>query len=110
MAMNSRSEFPKRLKKLRKELGYTPKEFAKKLNVGLQRYYTYENGHAVPNFDCLTAIADACDISLDWLCGLSPITQRTMNKTEITTMLAQLISANEMGKQIEVHISCEGIN
>ena len=107
MALNSRNEFPKRLKMMRKEFGFTPREFAKQLNIKLQSYYAYENGRAVPCFDVLTDIAERCNISLDWLCGLTSM--HTKEKKEISSVLSQLLSANEMGKQIEVHITCESI-
>lgn len=107
MAMNSRTEFPKRLRKVREEFNYTPKEFAKYLDINLQSYYTYERGQAVPSFDVLMHIAEKCNISLDWLCGIAATQTFTKEKMDVSTVLSQLLTASEMGKHIEVHITCD---
>ena len=102
--MDKRSMFSLRLKELREELGYTPKMFAAFLNIKLQTYYAYEKGK-VPSFDVLTSIAEKCSISLDWLCGMTNVQKFTKEKTDVASVLSQLLTANEMGNHIEVRIS-----
>lgn len=110
MALKDREMFSERIKELRNELGYSAKEFSKHLNVGLQLYYKYEHGSAVPSFNVLMRIADKCNVSLDWLCGRNVSCKHTANQNEISSVLKQLLAANEMGKQIEIQISCDGIS
>lgn len=74
--MDNRAAFSERLKCLRMGYGLSPKDFATRLNFKLQAYYTYENGRAVPGYDGLIKIAQMCNVSLDWLCGISPIQNR----------------------------------
>lgn len=104
--MDNRSQFPVRLKMLRKEFGYSSKEFAEWLGIKLQSYYGYERGRATPSFDVLIRIAEKCNVSLDWLCGITPESDFKIQKGEINTILSQLMEANEMGKAIQVTISC----
>ncbi len=102
--MNNKAVFAQRLKCLRKELGYEPKEFAELLEIKLQSYYSYEKGRSAPGFDTLINIAEKSNVSLDWLCGLSSIQNSTTEKNEISSVLTQLLNANKKGKQIEVKI------
>lgn len=108
--MDNRVEFSVRLKKLRKEFGFTPKQFAKQLGVGQQSYYGYESGRVAPSFDALINIAEKCNTSLDWLCGITPIqniqTQAGIQRAEIARILSELLAAEEVDKRIELHISC----
>ena len=108
--MDNRTEFSVRLKKLRKEFGYTPKEFAEQLGVGQQSYYGYERGRTVPSFDALISIAEKCNASLDWLCGITPVqnieTQAGIQRAEIARILSEILTSEDPNKQIELHISC----
>lgn len=67
--MSNREQFSERLKFLRKKKKYKRKEFAEMLGIKIQSYYYYESGRIVPCFDMLISIAEKCDVSLDWLCG-----------------------------------------
>lgn len=105
--MDYRNEFSLRLKWLRKNSGYKPKEFAEKLNIRLQTYYVYERGQNVPSFDVLIGIAEKCDVSLDWLCGITPF-EETSQITEATTVLSQLLKASKSGDKFEVRFQYIG--
>lgn len=107
--MDKRNVFSLRLKELRNDLGYTPKEFAAFLDIKLTTYYAYEKDK-VPSFDVLIGIAEKCNISLDWLCGITPVQKFTTEKTDVATVLSQLLTANEMGNHIEVHISVPSVS
>lgn len=104
MALEDRIKFSKRLKELRNDFGYSPKQFAMVLDVGMPNYYKYEKGEAVPGFDVLIRIANKCNVSLDWLCGRNENRKASDNKEEITSVLKQLITATETGKSVELKI------
>ena len=104
MAMEDRVKFSERLKELRNDFECSPKEFAMLLDVGIPNYYKYEKGEAVPSFDVLIRIANKCNVSLDWLCGRNEEKKKSTNKKELTTVLKQLLTAAETGKQVEVKI------
>ncbi|MDE5896657.1 MAG: helix-turn-helix domain-containing protein [Clostridia bacterium] len=57
------------LKALRKESGYTQKDFANKLKVSQQCYSDYENGKTNPDITTLIEIADLLHTSLDNVVG-----------------------------------------
>lgn len=58
-----------RISKWRKQKKLTQEELAKKANVTKAAVSNYENGHSTPSNDTLVAIADALDVSTDYLLG-----------------------------------------
>lgn len=58
-----------RLQKLRKNMGLTQKETAKKLNLGYQGYNHYETGKREPDNDTLRKIAEFFNVTTDYLLG-----------------------------------------
>ena len=63
----------KRLKELRESMNLTQSQFGDLINVAQTTLSSYENGSKTPNIDTLYNIAIKCNISIDWLCGLSDI-------------------------------------
>ena len=64
----------KRLKELREFMNLTQSQFGDLINVAQTTLFSsYENGSKTPNIDTLYNIAIKCNISIDWLCGLSDI-------------------------------------
>lgn len=61
--------FSLRLKNLRKNMGYTQKDFAKLLNIGQTTIANYENGTRVPDISKIAEIADLFNVSIDYLYG-----------------------------------------
>ncbi len=57
------------LKLLRKNLGLTQDEVAKKLRLARTTYRNYENNEREPNIETLVRMADFYKVSLDFLCG-----------------------------------------
>ena len=57
------------LRSIRKELGVTQKVLAAKINVSQQCYSDYETGKTDPDIKTLILIADALNISIDYLLG-----------------------------------------
>jgi transcriptional regulator with XRE-family HTH domain len=66
-----RDVFRVRLKKLMHEKGMNQQELADKLGVRRQTVQLYEAGGAAPKIDGILAIAEAFDVSADYLIGLS---------------------------------------
>lgn len=57
------------LRSTRKELGFTQKVLAAKINVSQQCYSDYETGKTDPDIKTLILIADALNVSVDYLLG-----------------------------------------
>lgn len=104
--MDKRKEFSKRLRNLRKASACTLEDFSSRLNLKFSTYTSYESGRSVPTFDTLIKIAEQCNVSLDWLCGLTEKQNKASSDGEVVSVLAELISATKNGQHIDVHITC----
>ena len=63
------TEFPIRLKEIRKHRGKKLKEAADCLGIQPRSYQAYESGDREPNIARLIVLADFFDVSLDYLLG-----------------------------------------
>ena len=63
------SDFPTRLKAIRRQRGKTQRELAEYLGMKIRSYQFYEGGEREPPIDKLIAIADYLDVSIDELVG-----------------------------------------
>ena len=63
--------FADRLKELRQKLNITQKEFAEKIGITAAALSSYENNIKNPSIAVAKRIAEAFNVSIDWLCGLS---------------------------------------
>lgn len=61
--------FTKRLRELRDEL--SQEEFAQKIGTKQTTLSNWERGFREPNFNGLILISTSCEVSADWLLGLS---------------------------------------
>lgn len=84
--------FSSRIKELRKYLDQTQMQFAEFIGVTQSALSGYENSDRMPSCDVLINISKKCNVSIDWLCGLSD--KMTLDK-HITTYkdLFQLLIA-----------------
>ena len=57
------------LKRFRKDFDLSQKSVAEKLNMKQQLYYRYESGETVPAVTFIVKLADAFDVSADYLLG-----------------------------------------
>ncbi|WP_147539196.1 helix-turn-helix domain-containing protein [Anaerotruncus rubiinfantis] len=71
-------EFQERFKLLRKELHMTQVEYAKHLGIARATIGFYENGERIPDALTLRDIAQRCEVSTDWLLGVTD-TRKTDN-------------------------------
>ena len=61
---------PEKLISLRKELGITKAEAARRLNMSAMGYGRYENGEREPSFQTVSFIAQTFETTTDYLYGL----------------------------------------
>ncbi len=64
------------LKRFRKQYKVTQKQAASVAGVAERVYQSYEYGKVVPTASVLIALADAFDVSLDYLVGRSDVPER----------------------------------
>lgn len=62
-------QFGKRLRERRMQKNLTQQAMADKIKVELRTYQRYEQGSREPSFATLLAIADALEVSTDYLLG-----------------------------------------
>ena len=65
--------FPKRLKELRLEAGYTQTALAELLHIKQQSYIRYEYGTGEPNLQTLVTLSEIFGVSVDYLLGLADL-------------------------------------
>ena len=63
------SKFSARLVSARKKIGITQKELAERINVAPSSLSAYEQKGKYPSLDVAARLADALDVSVDYLCG-----------------------------------------
>lgn len=85
--------FAQRLSELRKEKNETQAEFSQRTGIRQQTISGYENGKMSPTLDAVIQIAKACDVSLDWLCGLSDTKRNKL--TEYADVIAALVQIEQ---------------
>jgi transcriptional regulator with XRE-family HTH domain len=73
-----------RITELRKQTGWSQSELAKQIQVSREIVGRYERGDAVPSIDIAKRMADAFEVSLDYLVGASEkqVNKEMMNRIE----------------------------
>ncbi len=79
--MNELNIFSERLKELRMELGMSQRQMAELVGCTAATLSAYEKGTKNPSLEIARNIAKKCNVSLDWLCGLSE-SKRVSEKAE----------------------------
>ncbi len=64
-----RESFPSKLKKARKNTGFTQREVAYETGITASVLARYETGKLEPNIETLGILADFYEVSTDWLIG-----------------------------------------
>ena len=70
--------FAERVRALRKERNMTQNDVANAMGVATRQYQRFESGEQKPGFDNLQKLADALQVSVDWLMGRTE--KREMNR------------------------------
>nr|MCR5564553.1 helix-turn-helix domain-containing protein [Gammaproteobacteria bacterium] len=65
--MINKKEFGNRLRKIRKERGFSQAELAETIQISIQSLSYYENGKVLPALDYLHDIAAILNVSIDYL-------------------------------------------
>lgn len=60
-----------RIKEARESAGYSQKELAQIIGVAQNTFHGYESGKHDPKSDLLIKIANACNVSVDYLLGVN---------------------------------------
>lgn len=101
--------FSLRIKELRQAFDMTQIEFSQHVGITQQTLSGYERGLMKPSLDIAKRIAEKCNISIDWLCGLSE--KRNFNKSfqtygDIVKVLFDLFDCSEILLGIDIDSDC----
>lgn len=80
MEENARMVFAERLRELRTKQRASQKEFAARIGISAATLSAYEKGTKSPVIATAVQIAIACDVSLDWLCGIPESTSKAVEQ------------------------------
>ncbi len=69
--MGDFSILSKRIKELRNSLDMTQRQFSEKVGCTSATLSAYENSAKSPSLEIVKSVSEKCNVSLDWLCGLS---------------------------------------
>ncbi len=81
------SQFSEKIKFLRNKLNMNQFEFANYIGIKQPSLSTYERDLSSPTLDVAITIAQKCNVSLDWLCGIENSTTFYTGTDLITTFL-----------------------
>lgn len=84
-----------RLKEIRTKNKMSQKELAKFINVTPASLSAYETGTKKPSLGVLVEIAKKCNVSLDWLCGLTETENQTKGFETYSDIIKHLLALSE---------------
>lgn len=92
-----------KLQYLRKDMSMSQKDFADFLGIPQPSLSAYENNRNSPTVDVLINIAKKCNISLDWLCGISSAKHTLSSLSDVAEVLYALMETKDIKLNIVVH-------
>lgn len=95
--------FGDNLRILRQDRGLSQKEFSEFLEITQPSLSAYEKSRTFPTMEVLISIAEKCEVSLDWLCGLSFSNSAITTAGDIADFFYKLMEVNEIKPVIDVH-------
>lgn len=98
--------FANRIKQLRKSLDMTQKDFSEYIGIKQQTLSGYERGMMKPPLDIAKNIAEKCNVSIDWLCGL---TDKKQYNEEIETYGDGIRLLLKLEKAFDISLSYDWI-
>lgn len=98
--------FATRIKELRDLLKMTQKDFSEHIGIKQQTLSGYERGIMKPPLDIAKGIAEKCNVSIDWLCGLSDKMKNTTEPETYADIIDLLVKAE---KSLFFHVGYEKI-
>ena len=102
--------FGKKLKILRKKIGITQANLAKKLGISPSAVGMYEQGRREPDSAMLIKIADLFDVSVDYLIDFKKNKKYFKNVDEIADRIEYILRNKEYLKNNKTAISNETLN
>ena len=87
-------DFPSKLKRLRKNRGWSQGQLAKKIGADLQRISKYERGIIWPTMELTVRMAKVFDVSVDFL--IRNDKQTAVSKIKNQKLLHQLEAVNDL--------------
>lgn len=100
-----KDNFSTRIKELRTSKQLTQKELAETLNISTVSISSYETGTKTPSLDMVKNIAQKCNVSIDWLCGLSDNMTLDNHITTYRELFKLFITAFDTRYQIDAAAS-----
>lgn len=92
-----------KLQCIRKDMEMSQKDFAEYLGLPQPSLSAYENNRNSPTVDVLINIANKCNISLDWLCGVSSAKHTLSSLNDVADLLYALMETDDIKLDIEIH-------
>ena len=102
--------FGKKLRNLRKKVGLTQANLAKKLGISPSTVGMYEQGRREPDSAMLIKIADLFDVSVDYLVNFKKRKKYSKNADEIADKIEFMLRNREYLKNNKISISNETLN
>ncbi len=84
-----------RIKELRESFRMTQKEFSAFVGCTAATLSAYENGSKSPSLEIIKGIAEKCNVSIDWLCGLTDkkeLKPQIKNYKDVALRILELIN------------------
>ena len=94
--------FGERFKALRTAMNKTQKEFSEFLGIPQPTLSAYESGRNKPTIDVVIAIANKCNVSVDWLCGRDD-TAYLQALPDLLRFFFELYESKEFCCKTEIH-------
>lgn len=94
--------FSIRLKELRTSMNLTQKQFAEIVGTTSVTISAYENNAKKPSLDIVKDIAEKCNVSLDWLCGLSDQKHSTCEPATYSDIVEFILNLKEKKEYFEI--------
>ncbi len=91
--------FPTRLKEIRQNLNMTQKDFGEYVGLTQATLSAYEKGGKNPSLENVKTIAEKCQISIDWLCGLDTSKYELKKKLTLKEFAVLLIRVLDNSKE-----------
>lgn len=88
--------FAERIKSLRQELKLSQAGFARLISTNQSTLSAYETGDRLPPYETLVTIAQQCQVSIDWLCGLSEKSSLNAPPQTYTDLIKLIIGFNDI--------------
>ncbi len=82
-------KFGKRIRAVRKNAGYSQKEFGSLLGIPQATLSAYETDRMQPTVSSLIRIAKKFNVSLDWLCGIKNPKKPDNTSAELNAVLTE---------------------